>query len=267
MIGLHLQMNSAEKAAIIYHQICLEHLATYNPCGELLIFPCYLQLPLHKQFNQLNLSYNIFKYLSLPNLQTYLPLKLSSLLTWYNKDKVPPPRKGWSFPMDLESVRSQFPRTLFPWLSQRTCHLSPSSHIPLQLLLHSSVTFITKSLYIYRVSTSSSLSDSFLKPWQPSFHSTTPWKMLVMVTNDFHVAKLNSDFSGLILLQLSAAFNTAVNSTFAKHAPLWPPEYPFPDFLPTLPAASPQLPCGNPSSSIKPQDFWLFSFYIPRRSH
>lgn len=35
MTGLHLWMNSSQNAALIYYQICLEHLGIYNPCEEL----------------------------------------------------------------------------------------------------------------------------------------------------------------------------------------------------------------------------------------
>lgn len=92
------------------------------------------------------------------------------------------------------------------------------------------------------------------------FHTTTPWKVPVMVTNVFHVGKLNGHFSGIILLPLSAA----INKLKLLHLPLSPLAFwiSFPALLLTLPAASSQVPCGNPSSSIKRQNLTLALLFL-----
>jgi len=78
-----------------------------------------------------------------------------------------------------------------------------SSHMPLQLLLHFSVPFITESLYIH--SLHFLISDSFLKPWQLGFHSTFPWKQ-----------------SPLWPLNTLSWFSSHLTSSISP-APLWQP--------------------------------------------
>lgn len=51
------------------------------------------------------------------------------------------------------------------------------------------------------------------------------------------------------------------SNSYSGYSPLWPPKS-SPNFLPTSPAMPPQLPCSNPSSSIKLQDVILALLFL-----